>query len=256
VPFDEHVGSALRRAYELQVEGRSEEAIAALNRGLDGSPRSVILLEARGALYGALHYRRAAVRDFELITHLDPGHARAWFALGRMREELGLPYAALHDLGVALDLGLDDPEVHLVTARALRRLGHRTQAAAAYVRALVATEEPSAELLIEAATLAEEADGVCGDALARAKECWELELSDEAGLRDLLRRGRGQDPKVVLWHLEQGGIDRRELREWTRLALLALRFEDPVRPAPGAPMALGSSDGGPPEGDDAPVDER
>ena len=94
VPVDPEVASIQADALALDQMGSCEEAIQVLNLGLERWPASATLLECRAALCAAMGYWRAAECDFAKATEEDPARARAWEALARSRQELGLWNAA------------------------------------------------------------------------------------------------------------------------------------------------------------------
>jgi tetratricopeptide (TPR) repeat protein len=149
----------LERAAELDRGGLDEEAIALLGEALDEGPACASLLEARGALYVAAGFPRAAAGDFQRAVALAPERGSGWFALGHAYEVLGLSRQALEALERARGLGVDDADVHLSLARVNRALGWHGRSARHYELALarLAPEEATpVALLAEATTLATE----------------------------------------------------------------------------------------------------
>jgi len=187
------------------LEGDRERAITILNEGLVAHPESVCLYEARGALYRALGFRRAAQRDFEQAVDLDPTRGRNWFALGLVRQELGLSSIALEAFGRANHLGVESVELRLGWARAHRVLGERTHAAEHYARAIeLQRANPGVELLAEVLDFVEGEGGLSDPLRAPVRE----QVPEQHALP-----GRGRD-----W-------DRQTLEVWAIALLAALRFE-------------------------------
>lgn len=248
VPWDTRAALVLDRAYRLQLQGNREDAIAVLNTGLSGMPDCASLLEARAALYAAMGYRRAAERDFEEVAGLEPLRARTWGALARMRQELGLASAALVALDQAAELGLDDADLHLTWARALREQGDTSHAAGRYAMALERTPHPTFELLVEAATLYFQGDEPTPASLERAlaiqADSVRTDPDEEIQVRlveTLLRELRGKENETIAAGLRALEIRGETLRNWTDLALLAIRLDDPLTrdEVDPMPMALG-----------------
>jgi tetratricopeptide (TPR) repeat protein len=146
----------LERAAELDRGGLDEEAIALLGEALDEGPACASLLEARGALYVAAGFPRAAAGDFQRAVALAPERGSGWFALGHAYEVLGLSRQALEALERARGLGVDDAGVHLSLARVNRALGWHGRAARSYELGLARLDPAPVALLAEATTLATE----------------------------------------------------------------------------------------------------
>ena len=223
------------RAYALHARGLTEEAIAALNVGLDRDPRAAGLFEARGALYACLGYRRAAERDFVESTRLAPDRAGAWLATARMRQELGLQLRALDALERSAFLGEDSATLHLIWARVLREQDFRGPAASRYVQVFERLPEPDPELLIEAASLCGRGEDVSAAALrqanrilARSNSTEEVEPVRPPDVRKLLLELARDPAPSAEAVLGRGEITAADLAAATDLALLTLRLDDPA----------------------------
>ena len=230
VPYDPSVGAALRRARALALQGRNEEAVGALNLGIDHAGTATALLEARGALYASLGFRRAAQRDFELALRADPTRGAAWHALARVRLELALPRSAMGAVQRAQELGYKRPELDLVAARALRKIGRWPEAAARFAKALRATPDAPPAVYHEAVVLclwALDPDGE-GWSQARERRGVGAALSNPAALDELRRRLRsGESTEDFLCaELAAGRLCEDELVAWTRLALHAVALQE------------------------------
>ncbi len=172
-------------------QGEWEKAIALLNAGLVLDPGSATLFEARGALYRALGYRRAAQRDFEQAVELDPERGRAWFGLGLVRQELGLSSIAVSAFERAASLHIDSADLHLSWARAHRALGQRGAAAEHYARAIeVLEQDPQAGLLAEISVSFEEGAKSPDEARAALLEALRLEAAEAQDLTLAEDQGR------------------------------------------------------------------
>ncbi len=175
--------------------GEWEKAIALLNAGLVENPTSATLFEARGALYRALGYRRAAQRDFEQAVELDPERGKAWFGLGLVRQELGLSSIAVSAFERAASLDVDSAELHLSWARAHRALGQRSPAAEHYARTIELHEQhPNEGLLAEISAFFEE-EGARAPEATREAFLQALRL-EAAAAQDLHPPRRGPEPSL------------------------------------------------------------
>jgi len=231
---------ALESACLLEQTGATEEAIELLGDAIDGSPDLPSLLEARGALYFAAGFPRAAAGDFQRAVELHPG-ARSWYALGRAHGALGLSRQALEALQRASRCGLDTPPLHLALARALRDLGRRGAAAGEYALALGGTTEPAVDLRVEALQLASEAreHAHAVQALCEALSGTAPSLRTNPGLlRAILRECVGERTESVVGILRAMEVDPQELEDLCRLALTAVQLDDPET----SPRALQSID--------------
>jgi tetratricopeptide (TPR) repeat protein len=134
-----------------------ETAIAILNEGLLVEPESAGLYEARGALYRAMGFLRAAERDLTQAVVVDPCRSATWYFLGVVRQELGLTSIALDAFTRAKELGLEGIELRVASARANRSIGLRAPAAADYAVALgLRAGAPEPDLLLEVLAFVEE----------------------------------------------------------------------------------------------------
>ena len=228
---DPEVWPELEVACQLERGGASEDAVEFLGRAIEDHPDAESLLEARGALYVALGFPRAAAGDFQRAVELAPAKGEDWLALGRTYQELALSRQALEALSRAAELGVESRELQLQQARAYRALGRRGKAARHYSLALARDPEPSTEFLVEASSLATEGrrDGLSSDSLAQA-----LSILDQDGpestetwfVQALLQESPGETAETIAGYLQALEIDPRALVAWTRLALLALELRD------------------------------
>jgi len=222
---------ALEQACLLEQKGESEHAIELLGEALKDVTSSAPLFLARGALYLAAGYPRAAAGDFQRAVDLAPDQADGWYALGHAYEVLGLSRQALEALERSLQLGGESGASQLSLARVYRTLGRLGQAARHYELALAQFAPPPTDLLIEAAVLTTEdstrAPGV--EALReRLESCEGVQLSDDAWLlRALLREVRGEPTTSVAatFHALEVGVE--ELVLLTRNLLIAQQLDDP-----------------------------
>ncbi len=191
VEADPDANQTLENACLLEQSGQTEDAINLLGDELEGGRECAALFDARGALYLATGFPRAAAGDFQRAVALAPERARCWYALGHAYETLDLERQALEALEHAHSLGLDDAGLSLSLARVYRALERIGQSARHYQHAIECLDEPSTELLAEAAVLATEdparAAGV-ENMRDRLEACRGTKLSDDAWfLRALLR---------------------------------------------------------------------
>lgn len=203
-----------------------EQAIERLSADLEQTPDDVAMLERRGGLFASLGFLRPAEKDFERATLLSPREPRLWLALGRARVELQLPSGGLQALRRAKDLGYDDQELHLLTARAHRALDERREAQLHYALAIERPPAPSAALLVEAASLAlamPEEGGA--DERAKAGRWIEQALAREPDYAEawlvkgflLELNGGAGDPCAAFRRAVE--LDPANLEAWTSLAL-------------------------------------
>lgn len=228
VPIEPGLAELFLEAHDLDQRGRRRDAIFLLNDALEENPDSFSLHEARAALYAAIGFQRGAEHEFELVTELAPERGPAWAARGRMCQELGLATASVGHLERAAELGVDDAELHLAWARALRRLRSRGPAARHYHKALERLPEPATELLIEMASLYYEARQADSEALERA--CALLGLAPDALQASLVRallEERNGRAGLGTRYLRATRVDRDALEDWTRAVLLAVDLAEP-----------------------------
>jgi tetratricopeptide (TPR) repeat protein len=191
---------ALERACLLDQRGAEEEAIAVLAEALDENSASPALHEARGALYFATGFPRAAVGDFQRAVALAPRAWRGHFALGRAYHELGLGRQAKEALAQAHALGGCGHELELTSARVHATLGHMGSAARHYRAALNSAEGSTLELEIECIALATQHPSRAAiEAIReRLEGCGGMALSDDAWLlRALVREMEDEPPEAV-----------------------------------------------------------
>ncbi|MSR61843.1 MAG: tetratricopeptide repeat protein [Planctomycetes bacterium] len=222
---------ALEQACLLEQKGESERAIELLGEALRDVTHSAPLFLARGALYVAAGYPRAAAGDFQRAVDLAPDRADGWYALGHAYEVLGLSRQALEALKHALALGRENSALQLSLARVYRALGRLGPSARHYELALAQLDPPPADLLIEAAVLTTEdstqASGV--EALReRLESCEGVQLSDDAWLlRALLREVRGEPFVNVAATFRAIEVGLADLALLTQNLLIAQQLDDP-----------------------------
>jgi len=222
--------AALEEACLLEQRNALEPAIEVLGEAIEDLPRCGALYEARGALYQATGFPRAAAGDFLRATGLTPGRAASWLALGQAYEALDLARQALEALEQAEQLGERGLALQLSKARVLRALGRRGLAARHYERALEQLSELPLEVLVEAAALAGE-DRARAAEIARLRDgleaCRGASLSDEAWLlRSLLEESRGESAREVAEAVRALELPPAELESLTRNLLSAVQLAD------------------------------
>lgn len=222
--------TALEEACLLEQRGRVEEAIEVLGDAIEDMPSEGALYEARGALYQTSGFPRAAAGDFQRATMLTPKRAESWLALGQAYESLDLARQALEVLTAAEKLGARGASLRLSQARALRALGRRGLAARHYELALRDLGILPAELLVEAAGLAEEDRSAVGEVERlrdRLEACRGVPVSDEAWLlRTLLDESKGESPRAVADAVEALEVPPEELERLTWNLLAAVQLSD------------------------------
>jgi tetratricopeptide (TPR) repeat protein len=223
--------AALLDACLLEQVGSAEEAMTLLGQELARRGACPSLLEARGALYVAAGFPRAAAGDFQEATRLAPERASSWFALGHAYQLLGLARQALEALDRAEALGEHRPGLFLSRARALRLLERAGPAARDFGSALERSSAHPEEILVEAVMLA----GAVPERARRVELYRErLEtfrgtpLSDDAWLlRALLKELRGGTQQEVRTAFRALDVAPAELGQLARVLLVAIQLADP-----------------------------
>jgi tetratricopeptide (TPR) repeat protein len=246
VPIERKLHRRFKEACVLEEAGLLEDAIETLVRLQEKNPDSACVLEARGALYAALGYQRAAAGDFQRAIWIQPNRAETWGALGRMQYELDLSHQALAALERAGELGLDSFEYHLTLARTYRALARRGKAAVHYSRSIEHHVSPTVELYVEAATLATEGgnDALEAEAFEQALHLIDRALELETNscqawfVRALLLEAADEPTQAIAAYLRALEIDPEHLAAWTSLALFSLRRGDTETSSEAARRAL------------------
>ena len=220
----------LEKACLLEQRGQLEQAITVLGDALDERADSGALFEARGALYQATGFPRAAAGDFQRATMLTPERAESWLALGQAYESLDLARQALEALAKAEQLGAQGVGLRLSQARSLRALGRRGLAARHYELALRDLGVLPAEVLVEAAVLAGE-DRSATLEIERLRDnletCRGTPVSDETWLlRALLDESKGESPREVAEAVKALEVPPEELERLTWNLLAAVQLSD------------------------------
>jgi tetratricopeptide (TPR) repeat protein len=222
--------AALMDACLLEQVGSAEEAMTLLGEELKRGA-SPSLLEARGALYVAAGYPRAAAGDFQEATRLAPERASSWYALGHAYQLLGLARQALEALDRAETLGERQPGLFLARARALRTLERAGAAARDFAAALEGSPVHPEEILVEAVMLAgSRPERVRPVELYRERlETFRgTPLSDDAWLlRALLKELRGGSQQEVRTAFRALDVAPAELAQLARVVLVAIQLADP-----------------------------
>lgn len=228
---DPSARSTLEQACLLEQTGGAEEAIGVLTEELANGSECPSAFEARGALYLATGYPRAAAGDFQHAVALAPERARGWFALGHAYETLGLARQALEALEHAQRLGCDDSGLYLSLARVLHSLGRTGLAAHHYQLALERSGDLPREALVEAAVLAYEDPtraAAVEDLRDRLETCRGTPLSNDAWfLRALLRELPGEPTHEIAAAFQALEIAPLELEALTGVLLTAVQLLDP-----------------------------
>lgn len=222
--------STLERVCLLEQNGASEEAISLLGEALEETHGCAALLEARGALYLATGFPRAAAGDFQKAVNLRPDHARGWFALGHAYESLGLLRQALEALERAQTLGGQEAGLFLSLARVYHAQDRPGQAARSYRLALQRMDGRTMEVLIEAAVLATE-DAQRAASVEKMRErlesCRGVPLTDDGWLlRALVRELPGEPAKKVGSTIRSLEVEPEELTAFAETLLIAVQLVD------------------------------
>lgn len=222
--------AVLGRACELERAGAVEEGIAFLGDAIDEGPASASLLEARGALYVATGFPRAAAGDFQRAVALAPARGSGWYGLGHAYEVLGLSRQALEALERARGLGFEDAGVDLSLARVHRTLGRRGMAARCYELALERLAPAPLALLAEMTTLATEDATRAAEVAAqreRLESCRGVELTDDGWLlRALLAEMPGAPATEVAETFQALDAPQEELASLAASLLTACQLVD------------------------------
>src|SRR5688572_3793866 len=120
-----------RQAMVSASAGRSDEAIALMQRSIELAPRSAVFESNFGVLFRMLGHIDDAIVHWRRAVALDPGQIDAHINLGAALREQHAPADALHHAERALALAPDRPEAHINHAGALSALGRLDGAEAA-----------------------------------------------------------------------------------------------------------------------------
>ena len=122
---------ARQTAWLERRAGDRGASLAALRRARDLAPGDAgiafelaLLLAEDGSVEALAESESLLARAVEI----DPGHARAWYDLGLVRERRGAPGPGLEAIDEALRLSPEEPDFLLARASLLRRLGREREA--------------------------------------------------------------------------------------------------------------------------------
>ncbi len=220
----------LFEAWMFQEDEDFPSAIEVLDGALEAYGEMPALYGARGSLLTAMGFLRAAERDFEQAAKLEPEDPQVWCALGRVRLALDLPARAAASLRRARELGADPPELSVLLARCLRRIGRVEHALEEYTKALEDPRGARAEIYREAGKLVVEGE----------QDATEPALEQACGWLELATRLEPDNPegwfvraRILALRGEVAGslgaferaleLDPEAVEVWTHLALFALR---------------------------------
>ena len=129
-------GFAWERVAELEFSfGRTDRAIAALDKSLVLAPRNAQALALRGFLLAAQNQTRKAVASFDQALAVNPALGNAWLGRGLCKIRLGHPNGGREDLLMAAALEPQRAELRDYLGKAYaetgdaRRAGHEFQLA-------------------------------------------------------------------------------------------------------------------------------
>lgn len=131
----------LELAATLEGEGRREEALKELDRGLDLAPDDVALLAARATLLTTLLRYERAEADLRRAVKLQSGNVDALVALGSIAIKRGRWREGLEPLRRATDLAPESAAAWYYLGEVYHRLDQLVPALSAYERAV--TLEPN-----------------------------------------------------------------------------------------------------------------
>lgn len=126
-PTDEDGHVALAKA--LMEAGKPDEALNAIQVGLEALPSSAELRVQKGLVYG--RYKGdlgTGIRFFEEAISINPNHTSAYENLGVAYAMLGLPADAVRYFEQAIALNSNNPNTHQNIALAYRQLGNEAKA--------------------------------------------------------------------------------------------------------------------------------
>lgn len=220
--------NTLEEACVLEQGGDQEEAIELLGDAIERRPALPSLLLARGALYFASHYPRAASGDFQKAAKLDPGDPSTHYALGVAYQALALSGQALQSFLRAGELGLDTADYHLELARTYRSLRRLGLAAREYSLSLRDLQDPPMEQLVESALLVSEDQDKAAtvQGLARVLQTGEGHSESRDFVRVLFQESNGVPVETVCGFLRALDVDHTELEHVTERMLLAVQLTD------------------------------
>jgi len=127
-----------RGTYYLRI-GRTQAALADLDRAVELNPRSAAAHFVRGAVHIRRRALAAALDDVNRALALDPGYAAAYNMRCALLTRQGDAQAALGDCARALEIDPSRADAWINQAVAQRALGRMEDAARSYERALALT---------------------------------------------------------------------------------------------------------------------
>jgi protein O-mannosyl-transferase len=127
-----------RGTYYLRL-GRTEAALADLDRAIELNPRSAAAHFVRGAVHIRRRALAEALDDANRAVALNPGYAAAYNMRCALLTRQGAPQAALADCTKALEIDPSRADAWINRAIANRALGRVAEAATSYERALALT---------------------------------------------------------------------------------------------------------------------
>jgi tetratricopeptide (TPR) repeat protein len=228
---------------------REDDAHELLTRGLSLHPNDPSLLALRAELSGRLGFHRAAERDLEILTKLEPLDAPHWRNLGAVRLHLDLPRSSLMPLRRACELEPSHLEGRFLLGRALTEAGECDEAAetirTCILRSGGAQHAPGVWLKAGAEAVARGATTLAApDLLREALEWVEVLMSRAPGNSSLFRTAgmlfdRAGDPGAAIAAFERAvELEPRDAASSDRLLQLYLRNGNPLKAIALAQRAL------------------
>jgi len=228
---------------------REDDAHELLTRGLSLHPNDLSLLALRAELSGRLGFHRAAERDLENLTKLEPLEASHWRNLGAVRLQLDLPRASLAPLRRACELDPSHLEGRFLLGRALAEAGECAEAVAmirtCITRSGGAQQAPGVWLKLGAETVAQSAATlVTPDQNREALEWVEVLQSRAPGNSSLFRTAgmlfdrAGETAAAIVAFERAVEFQPRDASSLDRLLQLYLRNGNPLKAIALAQRAL------------------
>jgi tetratricopeptide (TPR) repeat protein len=230
------------------ADGRREEAIAALERLLEGAEPSDATRDLQVALAGMLGATGAAEASAALLETVlagDPANVEALKLRARAAIDADRPGAAIQDMRAALREAPEDPEVMTIMATAHEREGSRELAGERLARAVEASGQGPGESLRYARFLMQDArtgpaEAVVVDALRKAPE--NRDLLGMLGRIHLARKDWARADQVAALLRAQGAPE--SLAMAAGLETASLRGQGRTSDAIAALEGLAGADGG------------
>jgi Flp pilus assembly protein TadD len=144
----------MRRAREVHMAGKLEDAAALYLRVLEVAPLDLEAMNFLGIVYGDTGALIPAIVQFENTLRIDPTQTMAWLNRGIALSKLGQNVEALNSLDQVLTLDQDNTLGHFHRGNVLYRVGRFAEALEAFDTAAIADPENLSVVSNRAAVLA------------------------------------------------------------------------------------------------------